>query len=158
MKEVFMCASIITAIILCVVGIAKLPFKKFKEKHPKWYRAVFCTLSLVLAVAGPVVSQLFILNGSLKSTEFVVLVVTTIAGVFGLYTSYEGLGLKTLVQKVVSKVAELLTTFSDSKLEKVVGKEGIDKLIEIDKQLKEKQALAEKEKQEKLAQAEAQSK
>lgn len=158
MKEVFMCASIITAIILCVVGIIKLPFKKFKEKHPKWYRAVFCTLSLVLAVAGPVVSQLFILNGSLKSTEFVVLVVTTIAGVFGLYTSYEGLGLKTLVQKIVSKVAELFTTFSDSKLEKVVGKEGIDKLIEIDKQLKEKQALAEKEKQEKLAQAEAQSK
>ena len=158
MKEVFMCASIITAIILCVVGIAKLPFKKFKENHKVAYRAIFYLLSLVLAVAGPIVSQLFILNGSLKSTEFVVLLVTTIAGVFGLYTGYEGTALKVLVQKIVSKVAELFNTFSDSKLAKVVGKVGIDKLNEIDKQLKEKEALAEKEKQEKLAQAEAQSK
>jgi hypothetical protein len=155
MEKVFMCASIITAIILCFVGIVKLPFKTFKEKHPKCYRAFFCALSLVLAVAGPIVAQLFILNGSLACLDFAVLVITTVAGVFGLYTSYEGLGLKTLVQKIVSKFAELMNSYSDSKLAKMVGKVGIDKLNEIDKQMKEKEALAEKEKQEKLAQAQA---
>lgn len=157
MKEAFMCASIITAIILCVVGIVKLPFKRFKENHPKWYRAVFCLLSLILAVSCPIVAQLFILNGSLKSTEFAVLVITTIAGVFGLYTSYEGLGFKTLVKKIVGKFAELFNNFSDSKLAKIVGKVGIDKLNEIDRQIKEKEIIAEKEKQDKLAQAEEQA-
>lgn len=157
MQEVFMCASIITAIILCVVGIAKLPFKNFKEKHSIGYRVVFYSLSLVLAVVGPIISQLFILNGNLNSTEFIVLLVTTIAGVFGLYSTYEGTALKVLVQKIISKISELLNTFSDSKLAKIVGSVGIDKLNEIDQQIKEKEELAEKEKQEKLAQAEAQS-
>lgn len=155
MEKVFMCASIITAIILCFVGIVKLFFKTFKEKHPKTYRAVFCIMSLALAVGGPIIAQLFILNGTLATLEFVVLLVSTIAGVFGLYTSYEGLGLKTLVQKIVSKSAELMNSYSDSKLAKMVGKVGIDKLNEIDKQMKEKEALAEKEKQEKLAHAQA---
>lgn len=142
MKEVFMCASIITAIILCFVGIIKLPFKTFKEKHPKWYRAVFCIMSLVLSVAGPIVSQLYILNGTLASMEFVVLLLTTIAGVFGLYTSYEGLGLKQLVKTIVSKVAELFDKFDDAKLKKIVGKVGVEKLNEIAEQLKQERVEA----------------
>jgi uncharacterized membrane protein len=136
MKEVFMCASIITAIILCFVGIIKLPFKTFKEKHPKWYRAVFCIMSLGLSVAGPIISQLFILNGTLASTEFVVLLLTTIAGVFGLYTSYEGLGFKQLVKVLVSKVAELFDKFDESKLKKMIGKVGIDKINEVAEKMK----------------------
>lgn len=131
MKGIVMCASIITAIILCVVGILKLPFKTFKAKHPKWYRAVFCTISLILAVVAPIISQLFILNGVLCSVDFLVLILTTIAGVFGLYTSYEGLGLKSLVKVIVEKVSELLNTYSESKLTKMVGKVGIEKLTEI---------------------------
>lgn len=136
MKEVFMCASIITAIILCFVGIIKLPFKTFKENHPKWYKAIFCVLSLVLSVVGPIISQLYILNGTLASTEFAVLLLTTVAGVFGLYTSYEGLGLKELVKTIVSKVAELFDKFDEAKLKKMVGKVGIEKLNEIAEQIK----------------------
>lgn len=145
MKEVFMSASIIAAIILCFVGILKLPFKSFKEKHPKWYRAVFCIISLVLSVGLPIICQLYVLNGALYSLDFLILTITTIAGVFGLYTSYEGLGLKQLVKIIVSKVAELLNKHSDSKLAKIVKKEGIEKLTEISNK------LAEEEKQKELA-------
>lgn len=157
MKEVFMCASIITAIILCFVGIIKLPFKTFKQKHPKWYKAVFCMLSLVLSVAGPIVSQLYILNGTLASTEFVVLLLTTIAGVFGLYTSYEGLGLKQLVKIIVSKVAELFDKFDDAKLKKIVGKVGVEKLNEIAEQLKKEEVASQSKVQEPVAETTPQS-
>lgn len=145
MKEVFVCASIITAIILCFVGIIKLPFKKFKEKHSKWYRAVFCTLSLALSIAGPIIAQLFILNGVLQSVEFAMLISSTIGGVFGLYTSYEGLGLKQLVKIIVGKTAELFNTFNDAKLKKIVGNVGIEKLNEIAKKL-ETEEIAKQEK------------
>lgn len=147
-KEVYMSASIITAIILCFVGIIKLPFKKFKEKHPKWYRTVFYSLSLILAVGLPIICQLFILHGGLYSLEFLVLTVSTVAGVFGLYTSYEGLGLKQLVKIIISKCAELLNNHSDSKLAKIVKKEGIEKLIEISNK------IAEEEKKKELTQPE----
>lgn len=149
MEKVFMCASIITAIILCFVGIVKLPFKTFKEKHPKWYRAVFCLLSLALAVVAPIISELYILNGQLASLEFAVLTLTTVAGVFGLYTSYEGLGLKQLVKIIVEKITQLFNSYSDSKLAKVVGTVGIEKLNEINEKLQaEKLAKEQSEKQE----------
>ena len=149
MEKVFMCASIITAIILCFVGIIKLPFKTFKEKHPKWYRAVFCLLSLALAIVAPIISELYILNGQLASLEFAVLTLTTVAGVFGLYTSYEGLGLKQLVKIIVEKITQLFNSYSDSKLAKVVGTVGIEKLNEINEKLQaEKLAEEQSEKQE----------
>lgn len=148
MEKVFMCASIITAIILCFIGIIKLPFKTFKEKHPKWYRAVFCLLSLVLAVVAPIISELYILNGQLASLEFAVLTLTTVAGVFGLYTSYEGLGLKQLVKIIIEKITQLFNSYSDSKLAKVVGTVGIEKLNEINEKLQaEKLAKEQSEKQ-----------
>lgn len=151
-KEI-MCASIITAIILCIVGIIKVlpPCLSFKEKHPKWYKGIFYGMSLILAVVFPILSELYILNGSLASVSFIVLIFTTIAGVFGLYTSYEGLGLKELVKKLVSKVSELLNTYSDSKLAKVVGKVGIEKLTEIDTKLKAKAEAKKIEEEKKLA-------
>lgn len=149
MEKVFMCASIIAAIILCFVGIVKLPFKTFKEKHPKWYRAVFCLLSLALAVVAPIISELYILNGQLASLEFAVLTLTTVAGVFGLYTSYEGLGLKQLVKIIVEKITQLFNSYSDSKLAKVVGTVGIEKLNEINEKLQTKKLAKEQsEKQE----------
>lgn len=151
-KEI-MCASIITAIILCIVGIIKVlpPCLSFKEKHPKWYKGIFYSMSLILAAVFPILSELYILNGSLASVNFIVLIFTTIAGVFGLYTSYEGLGLKELVKKLVSKVSELLNTYSDSKLAKVVGKVGIEKLTEIDAKLKAEAEAKKIEEEKKLA-------
>lgn len=143
MKEAIMCASIMVAIILCFVGIIKLPFKTFKEKYPKWYKAVFCGVSLTLAVGLPFIAQVYILNGSIQSAEFLVLIFTTIAGVFGLYTSYEGLGLKELVKIIVEKIAQLFNNYSDSKLAKIVGNVGIEKLNEINNKLQEEKKKAE---------------
>lgn len=137
MKEAIMCASIIAAIILCFVGIIKLPFKTFKEKYPKWYKAVFCIVSLLLAIGLPFIAEVYILDGSIKSTEFLVLIFTTIAGVFGLYTSYEGLGLKQLVKIVIEKITQLFNNYSESKLVKIVGNVGIEKLNEINNKLQE---------------------
>lgn len=149
MKEVIMCASIITAIVLCFVGIIKLPFKTFKEKYPKWYRATFCIISLILAVGLPFIAQLYILKGAIYSVEFLVLILTTVAGVFGLYTSYEGLGLKSLVKLLVSKIAELFSKSEDKKVKSFIKKYGIDKLIETDKAIKEENAKKLAEEQEK---------
>lgn len=135
MKEAIMCASIMAAIILCFVGIIKLPFKTFKEKHPKWYKAVFCGASLLLAIGLPFIAEVYILNGSIQSAEFLVLIFTTIAGVFGLYTSYEGLGLKQLVKIIIDKCVQLFNNYSESKLAKIVGNVGIEKLNEINDKL-----------------------
>lgn len=138
MKEAIMCASIIAAIILCFVGIVKLPFKTFKEKYPKWYKAVFCVVSLLLAIGLPFIAEVYILNGSIQSAEFLVLIFTTIAGVFGLYTSYEGLGLKQLVKIIIEKITQLFNNYNDSKLAKIVGNVGIEKLNEINEKLQAK--------------------
>lgn len=136
MKEVFMCASIITAIILCFVGIIKLPFKSFKEKHPNWYTVTFYLVSAVLSIVAPIISQLYILNGVLASTEFAVLLVTTIAGVFGLYSTYEGTKLKDLVKIIIDKIATLLNTFSDAKVKKMIGFVGMEKINQLNEELK----------------------
>lgn len=136
MKEVFMCASIITAIILCFVGIIKLPFKSFKEKHPNWYTVTFYLVSAVLSIVAPIISQLYILNGLLASTEFAVLLVTTIAGVFGLYSTYEGTKLKDLVKIIIDKIATLLNTFSDAKVKKMIGFVGMEKINQLNEELK----------------------
>lgn len=137
MKEAFMCASIITAIILCLVGIIKLPFKSFKEKHPNWYKVTFYLVSAVLAIVAPIISELYILNGQLLSTQFAVLITATIAGVFGLYSSYEGTKLKELVKIIIDKIAKLLNTFSDAKIKKMIGSVGIDKINQLNEELKE---------------------
>ena len=151
-KEI-MCASIITAIILCIVGIIKVlpPCLSFKEKHPKWYKGIFYGMSLILAVVFPILSELYILNGTPASKNFFILIITTVAGVFGLYSTYEGTPLKELVKKLVSKVSELLNTYSDSKLAKVVGKVGIEKLTEIDAKLKAEAEAKKIEEEKKLA-------
>ena len=136
MKEVFMCASIITAIILCFVGIIKLPFKSFKEKHPNWYTVTFYLVSAVLSIVAPIISQLYILNGVLASTEFAILLITTIAGVFGLYSTYEGTKLKNLVKIIIDKIATLLNTFSDAKIKKMIGSVGMEKINQLNEELK----------------------
>lgn len=147
MKEAFTCASIIASIILCLVGILKLPFKSFKVKHPKIYRVTFYGVSLVLSIVAPIISQLFILNGELASVEFAVLISATVAGVFGLYTTYEGTQLKTLVKTLVEKTSQLIAQSKDKKLEetakKVVEKLGIEKLTEISQKQEAQQPIVE---------------
>lgn len=122
MEAIFMSAGIITAIVLSVIGIIKLPFNKFKTKHPKWYRAVFTLLSIVLTLGACVVNQLFILQVKLFNIDFVILLVTAYAGVFGLYHSYEGLGLKTLVNNLVTNIKKFANQTPDNKIAKGVAK------------------------------------
>lgn len=119
MKDAFTCAGIIAAIVLCLVGIAKLPFKTFKAKHPKIYRATFYMLSLVLSVVAPIITQLFILGGELACIEFAVLICATIVGVFFGYSTYEGTQLKTLFKVLVEKFLALIEKRKEVKTEKI---------------------------------------
>lgn len=143
MESVIMNASIIATIVLCFVGIIKLPFKSFKTKHPKTYKTVFYLVSLILSIMLPILCSLYLMHLSLKSIEFYVLICTTVAGVFGLYSTYEGTNLKVLVKTICSKIKELCSKYSDSALVKTIEKVGIDKLNEIAKQLAEAKAATE---------------
>lgn len=127
---VIMDAGILAAIILCIVGIIKLPFKTFKTKHPIAYKITFCTISLILIVGGSIICQLFIIGGSLTSVDYAVLLLTTVAGVFGLYGSYEGLGLKELAKKLVAQIETLFNRHQNSKLEKMIEQYGISTIIQ----------------------------
>lgn len=143
MGDVIMSASIIATIILCFVGIVKLPFKKFKDKHPTAYKVVFYSLSLILAIVLPILCGLYMIDLTLKSLEFYVLIITTVAAVFGLYSTYEGTGLKTLVATIVEKIKALCNKYSDSKLTKIIQNVGIDKLNELAQTLNAKETSAE---------------
>ena len=123
MEAVFMSAGILTAIILCFVGLVKLPFEKFKAKHPKWYKSTFTLLSIVLTFGACLINQAFVLAQPLFNTDFFVMLATTFAGVFGLYNSYEGLHGKELVKKLVSAIGSWFKTATpDSKLSKGIAK------------------------------------
>lgn len=131
MGELFMIAGIVTAIILCFVGIVKLPFSKFKANKPKLYKATFTLLSIVLSVGACIITQMFVLEKEIYSTDFAILLISTIAGVFGLYSSYEGLGLKNLVKNILEKLQELSSKAPESKFTKYIDKIGVDKAIEL---------------------------
>ena len=107
MEKLFMSAGVVTAIILCIVGILKLPFKNFKIKHPNWYKALFTILSFVLTVVLSILNELYILNGEILSIDCFILICAVSAGVFGGYSGiYEGLGLKELVKKLVFNIKQ----------------------------------------------------
>lgn len=144
MKEIFMSASAIASIILCFVGIVKMPFKNnLKVKHPTLYRFIFCFLSLALAGTLPILAQVYIINGALKSIDFVILEVATIGMVFVSYGAYEGLGIKKLFHIMFAKIKELCNKYSDNKLEKVISKVGIERLTELAKLMEEKKVVEE---------------
>lgn len=152
MGDIIMSASIITAIILCFVGIIKLPFKTFKTNHPTAYKIVFYSLSLILAIVIPILCGLYMIDLSLKSLEFYVLIITTVAGVFGLYSTYEGIGLKQLVQIIVEKIKQLCNKYSDNKLTKIIESVGMDKLNELAQNLKTKKEVTQQEQQQNTVQ------
>lgn len=126
MEKLFMSAGIVVAIVLCLVGIAKLPFKAMKAKHPKSYRAIFTGMSFIFAIGLCVLDELYVLSGKLLSVDFIVLLVTVLAGVFCGYGGvYEGLGLKDLMKKLgenIKKAKELSTDKKICKLDKKVQK------------------------------------
>lgn len=132
MEAIFMNAGILTAIILSIIGLAKLPFDKFKKKHPKWYKAAFTIVSIVLTFGACLINQAFILDvPKVFTTDFVILLFSTYAGVFGLYHSYEGLGLKELVKNLLNGLRTLKATAPESKLSKYIDKCGVDVALNI---------------------------
>ena len=131
MEAILMSAGIMTAIILSVVGLIKLPFNKFKEKSPKWYKAVFTILSIVLTFGICLLNQAFVLVQPLFNTNFVITLLSTYAGVFGLYLSYEGLGAKELFKRLINAIKNLKASAPESKLSKYIDKVGIDVALNI---------------------------
>lgn len=131
MEAILMNAGIITAIILCVIGIIKLPFDSFKEKHPKGYKATFTIVSLVLTFGACLINQAFILSQPLFNTNFISTLLSTYAGVFVSYHSYEGLGLKELLKRLLNAIKNLRNSAPQSKLSKYIDKVGIDVALNI---------------------------
>ena len=141
---IIMDASILAAIVLCIVGLIKLPFKKFKLNHPKGYTATFCGVSLILLVGVSIFCELIFLSGNLFSMEFVLLLFSTMGFTFTLYHTYEGLGVKDLMKNLCTKLVELFSKNKTKKAEKLIEELGISTIIAInnDMQIKKKQAAS----------------
>ena len=133
MENLFMSAGVVTAIVLCLVEIIKLPFSKFKEKHPKTYKAIFTLLSFIFAIGLCILDEVYILCGKIISIDFAILVNIVIAGVFGSYCGvYEGLGLKMLVKNIVENLKKAKELSKDKKVIKYLSKiDDIDRAITI---------------------------
>ena len=133
MRYLFMSATVVTVIVLCVIGILKLPFKGFKEKYSKLYKAVFTILSVVLTMGLCILDQLYILCGELLSVNFLILFITVMAGVFCGYGGvYEGLGLKELVKKLLENLKKLRDMTENKKAVQYLNKiENIEEAIKI---------------------------
>lgn len=123
--------SCLSAIILALVGILKTFFKSFKEKYPKWYKATFFLLSVALVVAGSIIAQLYIIEEALSTWSFAVLILGTGVVVLGGYQGYESTNLKALINKLFSTLKGWLSSYSDSKVAKMIEKVGIDKIESI---------------------------
>lgn len=119
MEAIFVSAGIMTTIILSIVGLVKLPFTTFKEKHPKGYKATFTGVSILLTFAVCLFNQGVILAQPLFNTNFIITLLSTYAGVFGLYMSYEGLGAKELIKRLVGAIKEAQIKAKEVKATKV---------------------------------------
>ena len=109
MEKIFMSAGVIAAIVLCLVGIIKSPFGKFKKNSPKLYKAIFTILSIALSVAVTIVEEIYISFGKVLSLNFAVKLTFVIAGVFCGYGGiYEGLGVKDLIKNLIKNIGEAI--------------------------------------------------
>jgi hypothetical protein len=126
---------------LLVVGILKLPFDNFKAKHPKWYKAIFTLISIILSTALSVIDEIYILCGGLFTIDFAILICVVFCGVFCGYGGvYEGLGLKELVKKLVSNLKVAKDLSNDKRFKKKLNKiEDVDKAIAYLEEMKNNQ-------------------
>ena len=143
MREIIMNASWLASVVLTLVGLLKLPFKTFKEKHPKWYRATFFLLSLILVVGGSVIVELYIFEEAILTWTYVSLLISTGFIVFGGYSAYECTGLKNGLNKLFSLIASWLSRYSDKKIAKMIGKVGMEKITEVNEKLNADKTLEE---------------
>lgn len=128
-KEVIMNATWLASAILVLVGIIKTPFKGFKERKPKLYRATFFILSLILVIAGSIFVDLYIFEEALMSWTFAILLISTGFGVFAGYATYENIGIKAGLHKLVEVFKKWAD--SDKKVAKYISKVGMDRIITV---------------------------
>ena len=149
MENLFMSASVVITIVICLVGIIKSFFVKFKEKYPKWYKATFTILAFILSIVLSIINELYVLQGTLLSIDFAILICVVLAGVFGSYGGiYEGLGLKNLAKKIIENIKLTRNLTKNEKVIKYLNKiEDVENAIKILED--RKKAEAEKIEQEK---------
>lgn len=127
MERMFMSAGIITAIVLCLVGVIKSPFGSFKKSHPKIYKAIFTILSILLSVGVSIIDETYISFGKVLSVDFAVKVTFVTAGVFCGYGGiYEGLGVKDLCKAIVSNINKMIDNAKSNKKEKSSTEDQVD--------------------------------
>lgn len=137
-------AGIISLIILAIVGILKLPFGTFKQKHPKSYRATITLATLILIVISVIINQLYIVEQPLRTYDTLILLFAVVTGVFITYNGiYEGLALKQLFSKLSENIKRLKEKNPENKLTKLVNKLGVESSINIINLMDEEKKKAE---------------
>ena len=127
MEKLFMNLTWLATIVVLIVGILKLPFKKLKEKHKIIYRIIIYSMSLILTILGCYLVQKYILNLPILSFEFALLISGTMSVVSLIYGAYENYGIKDLFKKLIEKFKNIPDTKLATKIEKNISKLGIDK-------------------------------
>ncbi len=143
--ELIVNASLLAGIVLCLVGLIKLPLTKFKGQ--KFYKAGLTLMTIAIVIVACVLCELFILHGSVWSGEMLMLTLITFGEVMLSYNGiYEGLGLKGIAKDLFTKVQALLAKHPESKLAKSAQKYGLEEAVKF------LTDLAEKKKAEEVAQ------
>lgn len=144
--ELIMYSSILSAIILCLVGLIKLPFKPFKGKN--FYKAGLTLLTIVITLGMCVICELFIIGESIWSIGMIYLTLITFGEVMLTYNGvYEGFGVKQICQELFTNIGRLIFKTPESKLAKSAEKYGLEKAIEHLNQLALEKAQKEAEEQ-----------
>ena len=143
--ELIVNASLLAGIVLCLVGLIKLPLTKFKGQ--KFYKAGLTLLTIGIVIIACVLCELFILNGSIWSGEMLMLTLITFGEVMLSYNGvYEGLGLKAIAKDLFTKFQALLAKKPESKLAKSAEKYGLNEAIKYLTDLAQKKEAEEAEK------------
>lgn len=143
--ELIVNASLLAGIVLCLVGLIKLPLTKFKGQ--KFYKAGLTLLTFAVVIVACVLCELFILNGSVWSVEMLMLTLITFGEVMLSYNGiYEGLGLKGIAKELFVKLQKLVAKHPESKLTKTAEKYGLDEAVKYLADLAEKKKAEEAEK------------
>lgn len=143
--ELIVNASLLAGIVLCLVGLIKLPLTKFKGQ--KFYKAGLTLLTIGIVIIACVLCELFILNGSIWSGEMLMLTLITFGEVMLSYNGvYEGLGLKAIAKDLFTKFQALLAKHPENKLTKSAEKYGLNEAIKYLTDLAQKKEAEEAEK------------
>lgn len=127
--ELIMYSTILASIILCFVGLVKLPLKQYKGKA--FYKAGLTLLTIFCTIGACFICEAFIIGESVWSIGCLYLLLLTFGEVMLSYNGiYEGFGLKAICQDLFTSLGKLLFKSPESKLASSAEKYGLDKAIE----------------------------